>query len=881
MALRSWLVQVMPRLSTSDRRYRAIKLTGNSIVFIHGFTGHPENTWTHYGDNTSQLALDENSENTNQKQSTSPLRKTRQQATTRSSVYWPRDLLPQTLPGARVITYGYDTRIRHAFGSPSATGTVYEIANNLLVALEGERRSAPSRPILFIVHSLGGIVVKEMLRRSYSSRLSQQHLHSICTSTKALIFFGTPHNGADPRGPLLRALEKVVKIVGFSVNEKIVNALLPTSERLKELRDEFVLIAQEFGWVVHSFQEGIGLRILNWSKVVEDTSSCLSCPSIEVTEQILSNHMDMCKFASNTSPEYQKVVRALLRISGSGLNVTSIYSTPGGHYDNVSPEKLIQSLRFEGIGVRKTTIKKQRAGSCEWLLSQSTYIRWLDLDQRNERNGFLWIKGNPGAGKSTLMKFLTSHLQKKSDGKSILSFFFNARGGPLERNIQGLYRSLLLQLIQGNSHLQRLCCSLIESEDELEDLRSLELLKELLESAIVASTGQLTILVDALDECDESKIREMLSFFRRLVKAMATRRLPLFICLSSRHYPHISMPGSLELNLDHEEGHDHDIASYIDSELHIGHGKVADSLRSDLLTKASGIFMWVVLVVRILNQEYDRGHIRALQQKLVEIPGDLNKLFESILEKDMRNRDQLLLCVQFLAVLRRVKSSHLYHAVISTVDSQNFVPFDPEVDTPEVINNFILNATRGLAEVVGREVQFIHQSVHDFFLRANRFAEISPVASSNFHEESYIAVTHCCYTYVERTVEIIHHGLHPDREKLCNYPFIPYTADLIVKNRRHDGDLDLPSSFEGRLKEYLRRPSDVVSIAHLNRSVIASSFCLKELPANPQPIFLPTAEQARSRYQQILSPAMDEALFRHPQTQNDVSVLDYLNNFWV
>lgn len=145
--------------------------------------------------------------------------------------------------------------------------TVYDIAWDLLVALESERRIEPSRPVLFVVHSLGGIVVKEMLRRSRGCHMGQTHLHSIFTSTMGIMFFGTPHAGADPRGFLQRIAEKAIKAAGFSVNEQIVQALLPSSERLRELRDEFGPMAQQQDWIIHSFQEQFGVKLLNGHKV--------------------------------------------------------------------------------------------------------------------------------------------------------------------------------------------------------------------------------------------------------------------------------------------------------------------------------------------------------------------------------------------------------------------------------------------------------------------------------------------------------------------------------------------------------------------------------------------------------------------------------------
>lgn len=144
---------------------------------------------------------------------------------------------------------------------------MYDIAWDFLAALEAERRANPARPILFIAHSLGGIVVKEMLRRADGCQVRHPHLYSVLNSTTGVVFFGTPHGGADPRGFLQHVGEKLIRALGISVNEQIVNTLLPSSERLKELRDEFGPMASERNWMVHSFQEGLGISFLNGRKV--------------------------------------------------------------------------------------------------------------------------------------------------------------------------------------------------------------------------------------------------------------------------------------------------------------------------------------------------------------------------------------------------------------------------------------------------------------------------------------------------------------------------------------------------------------------------------------------------------------------------------------
>lgn len=240
-------------------------------MFVHGFNGHPERTWTHKrGDAKVPDEGDESEsvEPPSKVRKLNPFSGFQQKNSTRpTAVYWPRQLVQETVPNARVLTFGYDTHVRHMLGRPVSQNTVYDIAWDFLVALEAERRLDPSRPVLFVAHSLGGIVVKEMLRRSSSSHLSQPQLHDVFESTIGIMFFGTPHGGADPRGVLQHVAEKAIKAAGFSVNKQIVDTLLPSAERLRELRDEFSPMAHQQGWIIHSFQEEIGVNLLGGHKV--------------------------------------------------------------------------------------------------------------------------------------------------------------------------------------------------------------------------------------------------------------------------------------------------------------------------------------------------------------------------------------------------------------------------------------------------------------------------------------------------------------------------------------------------------------------------------------------------------------------------------------
>jgi hypothetical protein len=71
---------------------------------------------------------------------------------------WLRDCLPEDLPGVRIFTYGYDSALQ----SSTSTSSLMDFARQLLNAVHRARAGDSSKPILFIAHSMGGLIVKQV-----------------------------------------------------------------------------------------------------------------------------------------------------------------------------------------------------------------------------------------------------------------------------------------------------------------------------------------------------------------------------------------------------------------------------------------------------------------------------------------------------------------------------------------------------------------------------------------------------------------------------------------------------------------------------------------------------------------------------------------------
>jgi hypothetical protein len=137
-----------------------------SIVCIHGLGGHREHTWT------------------------------AEEPGTGKTTFWPRDLLPRDLPQARIMTYGYDSKVSSA--RYLAQRTLYSHSKAMLAELKQTRKvpEVSHRRLIFIAHSLGGILVKSALVHADKE---ENDFADIRLSTAGIFFFGTPHQGTSDK----------------------------------------------------------------------------------------------------------------------------------------------------------------------------------------------------------------------------------------------------------------------------------------------------------------------------------------------------------------------------------------------------------------------------------------------------------------------------------------------------------------------------------------------------------------------------------------------------------------------------------------------------------------------------------------------------------
>lgn len=462
---------------------------------------------------------------------------------------------------------------------------------------------------------------------------------------------------------------------------------------------------------------------------------------------------------------------------------------------------ILEALAFDYMDTRILSVNAAYGQTCRWLFSTNEYIGWRRSLRTGSRRRFLWIKGKPGAGKSTMMKLAFEQACEHFPRSKVASFFFNARGHGAAKMTEGMYRSLLHQILTKLPRLPSRLPSHI-GKSVIRDGWPVTLLQNLLQEALLALPKEETLIfyIDALDECDEDDIRLALEHFEELMAQSVLEHIGFLVCFASRHYPNISVRHHRPMNVDSQPAHLNDIFRYVNNTLEVP-GSLGRQLRDSISARCGGVFLWAVLTVRILNKSYDEGCTRShLQARLSEVPSSIQALFNNVLQE---RDDRLLPTLQWVLFSQRaLEIQELYFAVMTSVGQIPTGLWDREEIDISGMESFVLQSSRGLVEIKNGVAQVIHETVREFLLGGG-LTELDSSLKGQVVSGSHARLAQWCQTYIaldtayhcERQDE--HHVISPYRDDYHRLPLLDYTLSSTVHHMQiafDEGVLTLAAS---------------------------------------------------------------------------------------
>ena len=491
----------------------------------------------------------------------------------------------------------------------------------------------------------------------------------------------------------------------------------------------------------------------------------------------------------------------------------------------ISAVGCLQSLSFPEMDARFFGIFKALDGTCEWLFRQAEYIAWTDLKLSNQQSGLLCIKGKPGAGKSTLMKMMIKQVEsgEHEKGATVLRFFFNSRSNTrLEVTTQGLFRSLLCQLLQQDKNLLQGFLPFYRRKVYMHGTDwewYAEELKDCFWNMCMEQRRKpLFLIIDALDECDGTDLGVVINFFQDLLWSSAPEKPAVRVCFSSRYYPIVPLERCLEVHLD--KHNKPDIVRYIERWLRPSDAVPGlKRLAAEISRRASGVFLWVVLVVNTIIKARDEGEtMHRMLQMVQDLPKQLNDLIRQLLIAISDDRpEEALHIMKWVAFSRRAMSTRELRFAMEIGRMPNYKSHQQVLTSPTFISSdgqmekLIRARTKGLVETrqydggsqstedsqvtSADHVEFIHGSVKEFLLHHQGFAilESSLGDSPSGGSHHYLATTCISHLGFEELPDLAlitteeepierQEAVEVAKRLYESFPFLEYSVDSVLEH---------------------------------------------------------------------------------------------------
>ncbi|MCJ1356117.1 MAG: hypothetical protein MMC33_006111 [Icmadophila ericetorum] len=557
--------------------------------------------------------------------------------------------------------------------------------------------------------------------------------------------------GQDKVNAMVKQLERFRSEVEFRMTVMVKNNMDKTLVRMDE---RFTLLDKQSQTIIQ--------ELLNGSRKLD--------ASFETrVEGVHRRHDQTDVLAQRLHQETMNAINSLNNLSlgaaGISATITSISDFQPqpriGKYDlDTAKLMFLHMLEFRHIFEREDEIADSHSRTFQWIINPiqnkedcnfSPLRPWLEAG-----DGCYWVNGKAGSGKSTLIKFLRKSLEVEKiltdwadQSQLVIASFYAWRGGTeMQRSHEGLLRWLLFKILENRRELIPLCFP-----DDFENVKEgitligdVVISMHLLRKAFLALSSlclplKIFFFVDGLDEFDGDLV-----VICKLLRQLSAN--PMFkILVSSR-----PIPACLEVfqgfpSLRLQDLTYDDIKSYVIDNigehqrlaiLRAEEPDAAEELVQSILSKASGVFLWVTLVVKSLLEgfrNYDR--IGDLQKRVNELPQELQELYLHMFQKmELRYQKEASRLLQLVIHIMEVQDErpltvlHLYLAEdgrLTQAINATVKVFEPQKLQAkcEAMEGRIRSRYCGLVEVVKKrsnsdypcmdwEVHVLHKSVLEF-----------------------------------------------------------------------------------------------------------------------------------------------------------------------
>lgn len=417
----------------------------------------------------------------------------------------------------------------------------------------------------------------------------------------------------------------------------------------------------------------------------------------------------------------------------------------------------------------KRNRKEHVEGTCEWFCSQKEFFDWLDTAP----GSVLLVSAHPGCGKSVLASYLADEVIPKRKPDAVVCYYFFKDNGE-ENKLCNAYSAFLHQLFSAHGALADHCKTKIENAGP--DVKKHQhSLWDIFTTALrCPEAGPVVCVLDALDECGEDGLRNLVDDLRTLHSLLRSEpsNTNVRFLLTMRQYPSVDRIVNISHATRIQLSDDVDIRAFEkEVDLVVNHRLAELARKRNLSAEAKksielGLrkqgrhqktYLWTKLIFEVLDRSEPLND-KEWEHLASTLPTSVHDAYTKLLERVQpgQRADGLTLLHLVLAAYRPLTLSELNIALNvrkfnarELLDSESISRRLSDKD----FYNWIIHTCGFLITEYGGKVHFIHQTAREFLLgTGNMVRETSPRSlawdSRIEHEDAHATMAESCVSYL-------------------------------------------------------------------------------------------------------------------------------------